>query len=180
MTRKRRYCGATPFSNFLDGVEANADLWRSIARRAEVPDGDVERVRALGQRWHLLVLTEDWCGDAVNTLPVLAKLADIADNLDLRVLSRDANPDLMDAHLAPNGARAVPVVIALDADFVERGFWGSRPSPLKHWVESEGMSMPKEERYREIRRWYARDRGATTLDEVIGLLESGAINRRAA
>ena len=180
MTLKRRYCEATPFVTFLDGVETNADLWRSIARRAEVPDGDVERVRALGRRWHLLVLAEDWCGDAVNTLPVLAKLADIADNLDLRVLSRDANPGLMDSHLAPNGARAVPVVIALDADFVERGFWGSRPSPLKHWVESEGMSMPRDERYREIRRWYARDRGATTLDEVIGLLERGAISRRAA
>ena len=180
MTLKRRYCEATPFSNFLDGVEANAGLWRSLARRAEVTGDVVERVRALGQRWHLLVLAEDWCGDAVNTLPVLAKLADVADNLDLRILSRDANPDLMDSHRAPNGARAVPVVIALDADFVERGFWGSRPSPLKTWVESEGMSMPKEERYREIRRWYARDRGATTLDEIVGLLESGAINRRAA
>ena len=180
MTLKRWYCEATPFANFLEGVEANADLWRSVARRAAVPDDAVQRVRALGQRWHLLVLAEDWCGDAVNTLPVLAKLADLAENLDLRVLSRDANPDLMDSHLAPNGARAVPVVITLDAEFIERGFWGSRPSPLTHWVESVGMAMPKGERYREIRRWYARDRGATTLDEVIGLLESGTMNRRAA
>ena len=98
MTLKRQYCEATPFSNFLDGVEANVHLWRSLARRAEVTDDVVERVRALGQRWHLLVLAEDWCGDAVNTLPVLAKLADIAENLDLRVLSRDKNPDLMDSH----------------------------------------------------------------------------------
>ena len=180
MTLKRRYCQATPFANFLEGVEANADLWRSVARRAAVPDDAVQRVRALGQRWHLLVLAEDWCGDAVNTLPVLARLADLAENLDLRVLSRDANPDLMDSHLAPNGARAVPVVITLDAEFIERGFWGSRPSPLTHWVESVGMAMPKGERYREIRRWYARDRGATTLDEVMRLLESGTMNRRAA
>ena len=85
---KRRYCEATPFANFLEGVEANADLWRSVARRAAVPDDAVQRVRALGQRWHLLVLAEDWCGDAVNTLPVLARLADLAENLDLRVLSR--------------------------------------------------------------------------------------------
>lgn len=171
MILKRRYCEASPFSRFLGSVEANADLWRSLARRAEVPDAAVERVRALGRRWHLLVIAEDWCGDAVNTIPVLAGLADLAENLDLRVVSREANADLMDSHLAPSGARAIPVVIALDEDYVEFGSWGSRPTPLKQWVETAGALMSKEDRYRELRRWYARDRGVTTLDEVIGILE---------
>ena len=180
MTLRRRYCEAPPFSDFLDTVDTNADLWKALARRAEVPDAAVERVRALGRRWHLLVILEDWCGDAVNTIPVLAKLADLAENLDLRVVSRDANPDLMDAHLAPGGARAIPVVITLDADFVELGSWGSRPAPLTRWVETVGTTISKEDRYREIRRWYARDRGVTTLDEVIGILEGRAGSLRAA
>ncbi|MFN2565051.1 MAG: thioredoxin family protein [Gemmatimonadaceae bacterium] len=88
MNLRRRYCAAKPFAEFLRDVQANADLWRSLARRAHVPEQVVERVRALGGRWHLLVLVEDWCGDAVNTLPVLARLAELADNVGLRVRPR--------------------------------------------------------------------------------------------
>lgn len=118
-----------------------------------------------------LVIAEDWCGDAVNTLPVLAALADRAENLDLRVLSRDANAGLMDAHLT-NGTRSTPIVIVLDRDFVERGWWGPRPAELQRWFATVGRTMPKEERYRHIRGWYARDRGASALDEVISILEA--------
>jgi hypothetical protein len=53
------------------------------------------------------VLSEDWCGDAVNSVPYLARLAELAPNLDLRVLARDENPDLMDAHLT-RGSRSIP------------------------------------------------------------------------
>ena len=38
----------------------------------------------------------------------------------------------------------------------------------------EGLKLPSDERYREIRRWYARDRGRTTLEEIVTLLESAA------
>jgi len=52
------------------------------------------------------VLVEDWCGDAVNTLPVIGRLAEHASNIELRVVGRDANLDLMDAHLT-NGSRSI-------------------------------------------------------------------------
>jgi hypothetical protein len=120
------------------------------------------------------VLLEDWCVDAVNSIPYLARLAELASNVDLRVLGRDANPDLMDAHLSPTGARAIPVVILQDADGAEIGWWGSRPRPLQAWVSSEGAQLEKSERYRHERSWYARDRGRTTLDEVLGILERAA------
>lgn len=180
MSLRKRYCAAKPYADFLRDVEANADLWQALTRRAHVPPELVERIRALGTRWHQLVLAEDWCGDAVNTLPVFAKLADLAENLDLRVLSRDATPDLMKAHLAPTGAQAIPVVMVLDADFVERAWWGTRPAELQRWVGSAGLAVPKEERHREVRRWYARDRGVTALRELAALLERATTLRMAA
>lgn len=179
MSLRQRYCAAAPFDLFLQRVQSNAELWRALSRRAVVPDDALARVRALGGRWHLLVLAEDWCGDAVNTLPALAALAGRAGNLDLRVLPRDANDDLMNEHLT-GGSRSIPVVIVLDHDFVERGWWGPRPSALRRWFASLGRAMPKEERYREMRRWYARDRGASALDEVIAVLEAANRNARAA
>jgi len=168
-----RFLAAPTFAEFLAAAEANVDLWTVMARRASVPAEMLERVAALPGRWHLLVLNEDWCGDAVNTVPYLARLAELAPNVELRLLGRDANPDLMDAHLW-RGSRSIPVVIAYDEEFVERGWWGPRPAALQTWAVGEGRTLEKTERYKEIRRWYARDGGRTTLLEVLELLESAA------
>ena len=153
-----RFRAAPTFAEFLDAAQANRDLWTAMARRATVPAEIVERVAALPGRWRLLVLNEDWCGDAVNTVPYVARLAEVAPNVELRLLGRDDNPDLMDAHLW-RGSRSIPVVIVYDEEFVERGWWGPRPSLLQTWAVGEGRALEKSERYKEIRRWYARDGG---------------------
>ena len=169
-----RFAAAQSFPEYVRGAQKNAELWESLARRAHVPDAVVEEVRAIGGTWHLLALSEDWCGDAVNSLPVLARLAELAGNIDLRVLSRDANLDLMDAHLSPTGGRAIPVVMVLDADFVKRGWWGSRPAELQAWIDDVGFAMPKDDRYREVRKWYARNRGADVLEELVAVIRAAA------
>jgi thioredoxin family protein len=163
---QQRFESAFPFTAFLESVVANAAHWRDAYRLARVPEEAVARLAAIPGRWHLLVMVEDWCGDAVNILPLLARLAEQAPNVDLRVLGRDDNADLMDAHLT-NGSRSIPVVMVLDEDYVERAWWGPRPSSLQHWVIEEGLALEKGERYRQVRTWYARDRGRTIVDEVI-------------
>jgi hypothetical protein len=125
-----------------------------------------------------LVLTEDWCGDAVNTLPVLAAISNRARNLDLRILARDANPDLMDGHRTGK-SRSIPIVIVLDSQFAERAWWGPRPAPLQGWVVNAGRALTPAERYREVRRWYARDRGTTTLAELLATLRRAQAARAA-
>ncbi len=168
MTMRDRYLGAPEFEDMLASADKNADLWASVWRRAAVSEEYLRRVNAVGGAWHLLVLSEDWCGDAVNTVPVVAKLAALAPTLDLRVLARDENVDLMDAHLTGR-SRSIPVVILLDAEFRERGWWGPRPGALQEWVLGPaGQALEKETRYREVRRWYARDAGRSTLEAVVG------------
>jgi len=172
---RARFEGGVSIEAFLPTAQKNAELWQAVYKQARVPEGLAARARALGGRWHLLVLSEDWCGDAVNTVPYVARLAEVAPDVDVRLLARDQHLDLMDAHLSPTGGRAIPVVIVLDAHFREHGWWGSRPAPLQAWVLGpEGQALPKDERYRELRRWYARDRGATTLEEIVALLERAA------
>ncbi len=167
---KERWAGALPFERFLQSARSNVDLWHALHRRARVPPELLARAIALRTRWHLLVLSEDWCGDAVNTVPVVARLAELAGNLKLRILARDENPDLMDAHLTGT-SRSIPVIMALDADFVEHGWWGPRPAQLQAWFLAVGRGLEKADRYREIRTWYARDGGVSTLSEVLALLE---------
>ncbi|MGZ8471482.1 MAG: thioredoxin family protein [Gemmatirosa sp.] len=163
---QHRFESALRFSEFLEQAQANAALWRDTYRLARVPADAAARLAALSGRWHLLVIVEDWCGDAVNTVPLLARLAELAPNVDLRVVGRDENPDLMEAHLT-NGTRSIPVVLVLDEDYEESGWWGPRPAALQQWVMDEGMRLEKDERYRHVRTWYARDRGRTTVDEVV-------------
>lgn len=166
---RARYQGGASFEQFVGGVSANAELWHALSRRSETPDSVVRDIESIAGEWHLLVLTEDWCGDAVNTLPVLAAVSNRARNLDLRILSRDANLDLMDMHLTGR-SRSIPIVIVLDSQYVERAWWGPRPAPLQGWVVNAGRALAPEERYREVRRWYARDRGTTTLAELLATL----------
>lgn len=170
-----RYENAPDFPAYLELVDQNRELWRGLWDRARVPEDLLEAARELDGPFHLLALSEDWCGDAVNVLPPVARWVDAVDGLDLRILGRDDNPDLMDAHLTNGTSRSIPVIIVYDADFNEVGWWGPRPGPLQRWVLEEGMALSKDDRYRQVRRWFARDRGRTTLEELLALLRSAAV-----
>ena len=170
---KSRFETAFTFEQYVATAQKNQDLWRDVYRLATVPPSHIERVNAVRCPRHLLVLVEDWCGDAVNIVPPVVRLAEQADRLDVRLLGRDANPDIMNTHLT-NGSRSIPVVMVLDDQFAECGWWGPRPHELQRWVIEVGLAMPSVERYRHIRAWYARDRARSTLDEIVSLIEQCA------
>lgn len=160
--------GGIPFLRFVEQAEKNLNLWEGIYRNSTIPNWAKQGACERGQDLRLLVLVEDWCGDASNTVPILARLGDEADCLEMRVLKRDDNPTMMDRYLT-NGARSIPIVIALDQEFNERGHWGPRPRELQQWVMDNKDSMPTTELYPQVRRWYAEDKGETTLREVLEL-----------
>jgi thiol-disulfide isomerase/thioredoxin len=167
-----RFEAAARFDGYLASVVRHAELWVGLYRTAAVPDGMVERLGHVSGTWRLVALSEDWCGDCVSTLPIIARLAERA-RLDLRVLSRDANPDLMDGHLTA-GTRSIPVVMSLDADFREWAWWGPRPAAVQRWYRNEGLLLPNQERSRRKRAWYARDRGRAVVQEVVEMVERAA------
>lgn len=170
ITRTRYYDGET-FSNFLARPTVNHELWIALTQRVVIPVEYSARIEALGGHWHLLVLSEDWCGDAVNIVPIVARLSDSISNMDMRILARDQNLDIMDAHLTNGKSRSIPIVILLNDKFQECGWWGPRPRALQKWVVESGMQLPKDVRYKEIRTFYARDRGVTTVRELVEMLE---------
>jgi hypothetical protein len=162
---------ALPYQEFVTASREHKGLWEGIYRLVRVPDWAFQAV-PLGTRRRLLVIAEDWCGDASSTIPIVARFADAAPGMDLRILRRDEHPELMDRYLT-NGARSIPIVIALDESFRELGHWGPRPTALQAWVLENRPLVPKAELYPRIRRWYARDRGETTLKEVLAVAGLG-------
>lgn len=154
------------FESFVVSCKAeHCGLWQGIYNLARVPDWALAAVPPQAGR-KLLVIAEDWCGDASNTVPILAKLVSQAPGLELRVVLRDENPELMDRYLT-NGARSIPIVVALSDRFEEIGHWGPRPAQLQAWVMANRATIPKAELYPQVRKWYARDRGESTLREVL-------------
>jgi len=159
--------GALTFGEFASVAdERHRALWQAVYRTARVP---AWASVPLGSARQLLVIAEDWCGDAVNTVPVLARWVEATPGLSLRIIRRDEHPAVMDRYLT-NGARSIPIVVVLDREFRELGHWGPRPRELQAWVMAHKETMPKDERYRETRRWYARDRGETAIREILGVL----------
>jgi hypothetical protein len=162
---------ALPYHDFVAASREYRGLWEGIHRIAVLPEWTVGIDAAAAPR-RLLVLAEDWCGDASNTIPILAKLVERVPGLELRVLRRDEHPEVMDRYLT-NGARSIPIVVALDADFRELGHWGPRPRELQAWVMASRGTAPKSELYPQVRKWYARDRGESTLREVLEAAATG-------
>jgi hypothetical protein len=157
---------ALTFDAFVTACKAeHCGLWQAVYNIARVPDWALAAVPA-GTKRKLLVIAEDWCGDASNTVPIIARLASQAPGLELRVIMRDRYPEVMDQYLT-NGSRSIPIVIVLDEDFSELGHWGPRPTELQAWVMANRATMPKAELYPQVRKWYARDRGETTIREVL-------------
>ena len=167
--RERFFAGST-FADLLARPKDNGDMWDAIYKRARLSDESRARATSLHGHWHMLALNEDWCGDSVNILPYVARLEECCAHIDMRILGRDVNRDIMDQHLT-GASRSIPVIIVYDMDFVERGWWGPRPGPLQEWVLSEGLALPKPDRYRHIRTWYARDRGETVVSELLTIME---------
>jgi len=161
------------FERFVREATQHCDLWTGVYRTARVPSWATEGVARLGRRFRFVILAEDWCGDASSTVPIVARFAeDVA--AELRVLRRDEHPEVMDAYLT-NGARAIPVVIVLTEAMEEVGHWGSRPSELQAFVMGErARGRRPKDYFAEVRRWYAEDKGESTLRELLAVMGAPA------
>jgi hypothetical protein len=120
------------------------------------------------QTW--LVITEGWCGDAAQNIPVLNKIATAVDHIDLKVVLRDENLELMDLFLT-NGGRSIPKLIALDKDNNVIDSWGPRPSVATKMVadykEKNGALDP--EFKQDLQVWYNKDKGRSVQEDFVSI-----------
>src|SRR3954465_14218059 len=124
---------ALTFDAFVAACKAeHCGLWQGVYKLARVPEWAGNAVPTGTQR-KLLVIAEDWCGDASNTVPIIARFVAQTPGLELRVIMRDRYPEVMDQYLT-NGSRSIPIVIVLDGAFGGIGPRGPPPTPLPAWA----------------------------------------------
>jgi len=121
------------------------------------------------QNW--IVITETWCGDSAQNLPVIAKLAQLNNMIDLKIVLRDSNLEFMDLHLT-NGGRAVPKLIVIDENDNEIFQWGPRPVEAQNlFTRLKNDGMEKSDINKELHLWYGRNRGKEIEKEIFDLIK---------
>lgn len=125
------------------------------------------------QTW--LVLTEGWCGDAAQTLPVMNAMALLNPAISLRMILRDEHPELMDQYLTgPNKSRSIPKLIVMDSETGQELFnWGPRPTVLQQqFLSMKAEGINSDTIVTELHSWYAKDKTVTTQREISGLVKA--------
>lgn len=121
-----------------------------------------------------LAVTEPWCGDSAQCLPHFTVLAEMRADIELRVLLRDENPEVMDRFLT-DGKRSIPVVAALDPDGREIFRWGPRPAAAQavfDQAKAEGKEKP--DLLERLHLFYGRNRGQALEEELITLFRASS------
>lgn len=133
----------------------------------------IEKVKKINrpQKWILIV--EAWCGDVAQNLPAIAKMAAENDLIELKLILRDENLDVMDNYLT-NGGRGIPKLIILDEYSNELATWGPRPAPIQELLqEYKEKNLPYKEYSDKAHVWYTKDKTITLqseFDEIINSL----------
>jgi len=136
----------------------NRQRMRRLEKTAELHALLKEKVSSVKQKWIWLIITEGWCGDAAQNIPIIEKIAAENPNIETRYVLRDENLELMDKYLT-NNARSIPKLICLDADNLQEiGTWGPRPqAAMDYFYEMKLSGMEKLQMMENLQRWYLQD-----------------------
>ncbi|MBE7440992.1 MAG: thioredoxin family protein [Flavobacteriales bacterium] len=156
----------------IDYTKLNYSRMKRIMKTTEVIAEVKNTTTCFDDKIIWLVIAESWCGDAGQNLPVMAKMAEANPNIELKVILRDENPDLMNQYLT-NGGKSIPKLICLDENLNELGTWGPRPQFLQDWMKNEkaNPTMTMDELKEQFQVWYTKDKGQTLQKEMLELMK---------
>jgi hypothetical protein len=171
-------------SNMISEVESGVESEKShyiplnlqrsqrIAKTVQLTDTIKAEIKSLHHKISWLVISEHWCGDSAQSLPVMNAIAEASNGLiDLRIVYRDENPELIDAHLT-NGGRAIPKLIQMDRNYSMTGTWGPRPNEAQRLVKELKSNPETAASYNEkLHKWYADDKTAAIQRDIAKLLK---------
>lgn len=151
----------------------NNQRMKRLDKTMKILPENEEFLTAFDKEVYFLIITESWCGDAAQTMPMMNKVAQTA-GVDLRVVLRDDNLDLMDQFLT-NGGRSIAKLILINkATGLPVTTWGPRPTAATQLVADEkaakGVLSP--EFKEELQNWYNKNKGKDTENDLLNMLKA--------
>lgn len=165
------------------GVNQNEDLYhftklnnqrmKRLDKQTKLHEETLSKTQKINKDFTWLVLTESWCGDAAQTLPVINKFAEANEKIDLKVVLRDENEELMNQFLT-NGNKSIPKLIVVDNSSKEVvGSWGPRSAKAAKMVTDYKDKHGKIDATlkTDLQNWYNEDRGLHIELEMVDLID---------
>ncbi len=159
------------FPDFLEATRSRREGWHRITDSVAIADSMVARANAAGGSWRLLVIAIDACGDSMQQVPYVARLGQLVDSLDVRIVLPGEGSAVQETHRSLDGRKATPTYVLIDASGKEAGCFVELPREIREWTHARMDSLSREERYAYRADWYAADKGASVVREVIELIE---------
>lgn len=153
--------------------ELNEVRMNRLDKTIVVSDEVTHALESLKGNYTWLVITEGWCGDAAQILPVLHKMTESTSTIFMKTVLRDENEKLMDQFLT-NGARSIPKLIVVNnVDLEVKSTWGPRPEGasqlIKEYKETHGVI--DETAKTNLQKWYLQDKGESIMNELVQLMK---------
>ena len=166
--------GHTQSEDLLKYSELNETRMNRLQKTIEVTPETKSKLQNLDKKYIWLVLSEGWCGDAAQIVPVIHKMAEATDKVELKIALRDDNDALMQ-HFLTNGGKAIPKLIVLDAETLEVVLdWGPRPHGAKQLIldYKAAHGVVDEPAKIELQKWYLHDKGISIQNEIVEMHEN--------
>lgn len=155
-------------------TKMNLYRMKRIDRRLELQEDLAQRLKEVARSMTWLILTEAWCGDAAQSLPVIQRAADQSQKIHTRYILRDEHPEIIDQFLTNGKSRSIPKVICLDSKTLEvLGTWGPRSIEAQLVVDSANQieGILYQEVAEKLHKWYADDNTASIQNELKSILD---------
>lgn len=146
---------------------------KRLDKTIKISDETAKEIQKIEESQTWLVITEGWCGDAAQNLPVINKMAELNNNIHLKLVLRDENLELMDLFLT-NGGRSIPKLIALDSNNNVINTWGPRPTVATKMVadyKAKNGSLDADFK-QDLQVWYNKDKGKSTQEDFVKLVQN--------
>jgi hypothetical protein len=152
--------------------ELNEARMNRLEKTVKISTEIIQKLNQINGDYIWLVISEGWCGDAAQILPVIYKMAELSEKIDLKIVFRDENDDLMNLFLT-NGTKSIPKLIILDKNTLEvLGDYGPRPIGANQFMldYKKEFGMIDEKAKSELQMWYFKDKGLSIQNEILELL----------
>jgi hypothetical protein len=143
---------------------------KRLDKTIKISDETKAVFKSITEKKTWLVLTEGWCGDAAQNLPVIQKLAAENENIALKIVLRDEYLELMDLFLT-NGGRSIPKVILLDAQNNVQHTWGPRPTLATEMMadyKAKNGSIDAQFK-QDLQVWYNKNKGQSVQEDFVNM-----------